>query len=231
VDRLEQLEPPPNPKFGKPLAEDRFPKFDIRHWQEAVFCRPYKYKNRIRHVGHYSVKMMFQGRRFLLGRRTKLSLRSAGFARTAFVNSCRPGTSVTKSFFSTTIIASGVIQAKLPEGPALFLAHRDELLDQAIDKLKRAAGIVAAREQAGSHADLSDAVVVGSIQTLHVARLERWPAAHFKTIIIDEAHRGMAQTYRKGRIRRTHLASGALRQNSPGKRPFREPSRHALKAK
>ena len=33
---------------------------------------------------------------------------------------------------------------------ALFLAHRDELLDQAIDKLKRAAGIVAAREQAGS---------------------------------------------------------------------------------
>jgi hypothetical protein len=112
-----------------------------------------------------------------------------------------------------------------------ILAHRDELLDQAFDKLKRAAGIVAAREQAGSHADLSDGVVVGSIQTLHVARLERWPAAHFKTIIIDEAHRGIAQTYRKGRIRRTHLASGALRQNSPGKLPFREPSRHALKAK
>src|SRR6266478_3913956 len=71
-----------------------------------------------------------------------------------------------------TVIAAAVIQSRLPEGPALFLAHRDELLGQAIDKLKRAAGIVAAREQAGSHADLSDAVVVGSIQALHVARLE-----------------------------------------------------------
>ena len=40
-------------------------------------------------------------------------------------------------------------------------------------------------------------MVVGSLQTLHVARLERWPAAHFKTIIIDEAHRGMAPTYRR----------------------------------
>jgi superfamily II DNA or RNA helicase len=84
-----------------------------------------------------------------------------------------------------TLIATAVIRARLPKGR--LLAHRDELLDQAIDKLKRAAGIVAAREQAGSHADLSDAVVVGSIQTLHVARLERWPAAHFKTVIIDEA--------------------------------------------
>ena len=69
MDRLEQLEPPPNPKIGEELvkrmaaAEGRFPKSDIRHWQRAVFQRPYKYKNRTRHVGHYSVKMMFQGRR------------------------------------------------------------------------------------------------------------------------------------------------------------------------
>lgn len=78
MDRLEQLEPLPNPKFGeelgkKPSAEGRFPKSDIRHWQEAVFCRSYKYKNQIRHVGHYSVKMMFQGRReeFPLGTANK----------------------------------------------------------------------------------------------------------------------------------------------------------------
>jgi superfamily II DNA or RNA helicase len=62
-----------------------------------------------------------------------------------------------------TIIASAVIQARLPEGPALFLAHRDELLDQAIDKLRRATGIVAAREQATNHASLSDSVVVASV--------------------------------------------------------------------
>jgi superfamily II DNA or RNA helicase len=74
-----------------------------------------------------------------------------------------------------TIIAAAVIQARLPEGPALFIAHRDELLNQAIDKLRRATGIVASREQAGSHASLSDSVVVASVQTLHAARLEKWP--------------------------------------------------------
>jgi len=39
-----------------------------------------------------------------------------------------------------TIIASAVIQARLPEGPALFLAHRDELLSQAIDIVKEVVG-------------------------------------------------------------------------------------------
>jgi hypothetical protein len=60
-----------------------------------------------------------------------------------------------------------------------------------------AGSLCAAREQADSHADLSDAVVVGSIQTLHVARLERLPVALFKTIIMDETHRLAAATYRR----------------------------------
>jgi len=54
-----------------------------------------------------------------------------------------------------TVIASAVIQARLPEGPALFLAHRDELLSQALAKLRRATGIVASREQAGKGTDVS----------------------------------------------------------------------------
>jgi superfamily II DNA or RNA helicase len=96
-----------------------------------------------------------------------------------------------------TIIASAVIKTRLPEGPALFVVHRDELLSQAIDKLKRATGIVAAREQATSHASLSDSVVVASIQTLLAARLEKWPTAHFKTLIYDECHRSTATTWRR----------------------------------
>ena len=78
MDKIEQLQPPSKPKIGeelvkKPLTEGRFPKSDTRHWQGAVFRRPYKYKNRIRHVGHYSIKMMFQGRReeFPLGTANK----------------------------------------------------------------------------------------------------------------------------------------------------------------
>jgi hypothetical protein len=35
--------------------------------------------------------------------------------------------------------------------------------------------------------EAADAVVVGSIQTFHVAGLKRWPATHFKSIITDEA--------------------------------------------
>jgi superfamily II DNA or RNA helicase len=96
-----------------------------------------------------------------------------------------------------TVIASALIWSRLQEGPTLFLAHRDELLDQATDKLRRATGIVAAREQAGKHADLLDCVVIGSVQTLRETRLERWPEAHFKTVIIDEAHRSAALTYRR----------------------------------
>jgi superfamily II DNA or RNA helicase len=95
-----------------------------------------------------------------------------------------------------TVIAAAVIQSRLAQGPALFLAHRDELLSQAIDKLQRATGIVAAREQAINRAGLSDSVVVASVQSLHAARLEGWPRDHFRTLIIDECHRSAAKIYR-----------------------------------
>jgi superfamily II DNA or RNA helicase len=94
-----------------------------------------------------------------------------------------------------TVIASVIIQARLPEGPSLFIAHRSELIDQALDKLKRHAGITAAREQADSHASHWDPVVVASVQSLHATRLAQLPQTHFRTIIIDESHRGMAPTY------------------------------------
>jgi integrase len=78
VDRIQQLPSPPHPEIGaelaqSPLAEGRFPKSDIRHWQEAVVRRPYRYKNRIQRVGHYCIKIMFQGRRhaFALGTANK----------------------------------------------------------------------------------------------------------------------------------------------------------------
>ena len=74
-----------------------------------------------------------------------------------------------------TVIAAHIIHTRMPEGPALFIAHREELLNQAIEKLKWVTGISASREQATSRASLSDAVVVASVQSLHAARLERWP--------------------------------------------------------
>lgn len=79
-------------------------------------------------------------------------------------------------------------------GRTLILAHREELIDQAIRKLHSATGIYAQKEKADSRASLSAKVVVGSIQTL-ARRAERWPSSHFNLIIVDEAHHAISKTY------------------------------------
>jgi len=77
----------------------------------------------------------------------------------------------------------------------LILAHREELIDQAIDKLHRATGIFAAKEMAQHQATRSADAVVASVQTMTGARLQSWPADHFDVVIIDEAHHTLASTY------------------------------------
>ena len=77
----------------------------------------------------------------------------------------------------------------------LILAHREELIDQAIDKLHRATGIFAAKEMAQHRATRSAAAVVASVQTMTGARLQSWPADHFDVVIIDEAHHTLASSY------------------------------------
>lgn len=56
--------------------------------------------------------------------------------------------------------------ARAAAGPVLVLAHRDELLDQARDKISRAVGLAAEKEKAEERATLDSRVVVGSVQTL-----------------------------------------------------------------
>lgn len=76
----------------------------------------------------------------------------------------------------------------------LILAHRKELLEQAERKLI-AAGITPGIEQAERHA--GDAMVVlGSMQTLRGARLASWAPDTFALVVIDEAHRSVADGYR-----------------------------------
>lgn len=78
----------------------------------------------------------------------------------------------------------------------LILAHAEELLDQAADKLLRSTGLVAAKEKAHEHASSYDSVVVASVQTLRrESRLKSWAADHFDLIIVDEAHRSKAKSY------------------------------------
>lgn len=79
-------------------------------------------------------------------------------------------------------------------GRVLVLAHRGELLTQALNKLD-AIGVDAAIEQADQYAG-DAAVVVASVQTMHPRRLAAWPPDTFALIVIDEAHHVTADSYR-----------------------------------
>lgn len=79
-------------------------------------------------------------------------------------------------------------------GKTLILAHRDELISQAIAKLESATGIRADKEKAESYANLDSPVVVASIQTMQ-RRCERWPKDHFKLVVVDEAHHSISNSY------------------------------------
>lgn len=80
----------------------------------------------------------------------------------------------------------------------LILAHRGELLQQAQDKLKLAAGLDSALEK-GSSSSLGSplSITVASIQTLtRESRLSQFSQDYFQAIIVDEAHHCLADSYR-----------------------------------
>lgn len=82
-------------------------------------------------------------------------------------------------------------------GCGLVIAHRDSLIRQAADKLKAALGRDVEIEKAQKRASHSN-YVVASVQTLKGKRLERFAAdfQHIDFIVIDEAHRASAKSYR-----------------------------------
>ena len=96
-----------------------------------------------------------------------------------------------------TIVFAILAQHFLP-GKTLVLAHREELLTQAKDKILAATGIVAEIEAAGQVASLQAPIVVASVQTLmRESRRARFPANHFGLVVIDEAHHVLAESYQR----------------------------------
>ncbi len=98
-----------------------------------------------------------------------------------------------------TLVASGIVRRN-PMRPILFLAHRDELLTQARDKLKRF-DVVAGIIKAGRDRDLrAQALVqVAGIQTLYwrAVRTDRMELPNAAIVFVDEAHHCPAMTYQK----------------------------------
>ncbi len=81
----------------------------------------------------------------------------------------------------------------------LIMAHRGELLDQAADKIGKATGLGCATEKAEETCLGSwFRVVVGSVQSLtREKRLKQFPVDYFDTIIIDEAHHCLSDSYQR----------------------------------
>ena len=99
-----------------------------------------------------------------------------------------------------TIVFAKVTEDRIRQGSrVLILAHRGELLEQAADKIARSTRLGCAVEKAEQSCLGSwFRVVVGSVQTLmREKRLNRFPEDYFGTIIIDEAHHCISDSYRK----------------------------------
>lgn len=81
----------------------------------------------------------------------------------------------------------------------LILAHRGELLEQAADKIAKATGLGCATEKAEESCLGSwFRITVGSVQSLmRQTRLDRFPEDYFNTIIVDEAHHSISDSYQR----------------------------------
>ncbi|MBN1997741.1 DEAD/DEAH box helicase [candidate division KSB1 bacterium] len=83
----------------------------------------------------------------------------------------------------------------------LVLAHREELLNQARDKILRAnPHLNVDIEQANRTADENSDVVIASVQTIgrrDSKRIKKMDPDQFYLIVVDEAHHATAETYRR----------------------------------
>lgn len=97
-----------------------------------------------------------------------------------------------------TIVFAKIAESRVRVGErVLIMAHRGELLEQAGDKILQATGLKCAVEKAEQTCRGSwYRIVVGSVQTLmRDKRLKQFPADFFDTIIIDEAHHSVSDSY------------------------------------
>lgn len=96
-----------------------------------------------------------------------------------------------------TVMADALTERRVERREkVLFLADRDELVEQGAASLHAATGIFADLEKGSSKASLKSDVVVGSIQSMTSnGRHRRFEQNHFGLVIADEAHLSMAPNW------------------------------------
>ena len=78
----------------------------------------------------------------------------------------------------------------------LFLAHTEELIEQAYNEFVERYGMMDVGIVRGNKMEIDKRFVISSPQTLH-NRLDKIPHNHFEIVQLDEVHRYMAKTYYK----------------------------------
>lgn len=99
-----------------------------------------------------------------------------------------------------TIVFAKVAEECVRQGDrVLILAHRGELLEQAADKIGRSTGLGCATEKAEETCLGSwFRITVGSVQSLmRESRMNKFDEDYFNTIIIDEAHHCISDSYQR----------------------------------
>jgi len=96
-----------------------------------------------------------------------------------------------------TVVFGDIAKKKAESGRVLILAHREELLSQAADKIMKMHGLPCALEKAeNTSIGSSEAITVGSVQTMMTEkRLSQFPTDYYKTVIVDEAHHALSPSY------------------------------------
>ncbi len=107
-----------------------------------------------------------------------------------------------------TVLMCGIVQRLFPRR-VMILAHREELIFQAQDKIRRYTGIPAEVEMADLRIQENQGrlfggapVVISSIQTQNaggdgLGRMGKFDPCRFSALIIDEAHHATADSYRR----------------------------------
>ena len=104
-----------------------------------------------------------------------------------------------------TVVMGSLVQ-RWPNGRILLLAHREELIFQAAEKLERCCNEPCGIEMANSSVDESHEwkprIVCASVQTLNSTRKGQWrmkkfDPMEFSLLLTDEAHHATAESYRR----------------------------------
>jgi superfamily II DNA or RNA helicase/HKD family nuclease len=100
-----------------------------------------------------------------------------------------------------TVVAAldyGTLRGQLPRSRLLFIAHREEILDQSLATFRYALRDASFGEKwvGGARPTRFDHVFA-SIQSLHAADLDALAADHFDVVIVDEFHHAAAASYER----------------------------------